>query len=135
MRELAQIFPTELVVVGVHAAKFPNERVGANLRAAVQRLDVDHPVVEDADLHLWRHYAVRARPTLMIVDPRGYVVAKHEGEFPLAPVRDCLAAARFWEPSGLARSAHRLYVADTNNHAIRVLDPAAGKVTTLDLRD
>ena len=46
-----------------------------------------------------------------------------------------LAAARFWQPSGLSLAGHRLYVADTNNHALRVVDLDAGTVTTLELRD
>ena len=42
--------------------------------------------------------------------------------------------ARFGEPSGLSVAAERLYVADTNNHAVRVADLADGRVRTLDLR-
>jgi hypothetical protein len=45
-----------------------------------------------------------------------------------------LASARFWEPSGLSLAGRRLYVADANNHAIRVVDLEAGRVQTLDLR-
>ena len=40
---------------------------------------------------VWEEYAVRAWPTLMLVDPRGRVFAKHEGEFPLEPMRVALA--------------------------------------------
>ncbi len=46
-----------------------------------------------------------------------------------------LAQARFWEPSGLSCTAGRLSVADTNNHAIRVVDLDASTVETLDARD
>jgi hypothetical protein len=42
------------------------------------------------------------------------------------------ASARFKAPAGLARdSAGLLYIADSGNHAIRVLDPAGGAVTTI----
>ena len=41
------------------------------------------------------------------------------------------AAARFHEPGGLSILGDRLYVADTNNHAVRVLDAASGMVATL----
>lgn len=44
------------------------------------------------------------------------------------------ARARFGEPSGLAAAGGRLYVADTNNHAVRVADLATGAVRTLALR-
>jgi hypothetical protein len=43
-------------------------------------------------------------------------------------------AAAFSEPSGLAVAAGRLYVADTNNHAIRVVEIETGLVSTLLLR-
>jgi DNA-binding beta-propeller fold protein YncE len=45
-----------------------------------------------------------------------------------------LMAARFWEPSGLSLAGTWLYVADTNNHAIRLVDVAAGMVRTLEIQ-
>ncbi len=42
-----------------------------------------------------------------------------------------LSDAAFDEPGGLAYANGLLYVADTNNHAIRVVDLAAGQVTTV----
>jgi len=42
--------------------------------------------------------------------------------------------AMFYEPGGLSAAAGRLYVADTNNHAIRVIDLVTGVVSTLDVR-
>ena len=44
--------------------------------------------------------------------------------------------ARFWEPGGLALSPDgtHAFVADTNNHVLRVVDLASGRVTTLALR-
>src|SRR5262249_23336466 len=39
--------------------------------------------------------------------------------------------AQFAEPSGLAAAGDKLYVADTNNHAVRVCDLATGDMTTL----
>lgn len=80
MRELEARFPEHLVVVGVHSAKYPAEREDAHLAAAVQRLELDHPVVNDAEFAVWQAYAVRAWPTLMFVDPEGKVIGKSEGE-------------------------------------------------------
>ena len=91
MRELEREFAEELVVIGVHSAKYPAERISQNLRAAVQRLDLHHPVVNDGEHEVWDQYAVRAWPTLMFVDPRGRIFAKHEGEFALDPMRAALA--------------------------------------------
>jgi DNA-binding beta-propeller fold protein YncE len=41
------------------------------------------------------------------------------------------ATACFSEPSGVAVAAGRLYVADTNNHAVRVVEMDTGQVSTL----
>ena len=49
MRELEREFPEELAVIGVHSAKFAAEMVSANLRAAVQRLELHHPVINDGE--------------------------------------------------------------------------------------
>jgi hypothetical protein len=40
----------------------------------------------------------------------------------------------FYEPGGLSFANGKLYVADTNNHAVRVVDLASGQTTTLPLR-
>lgn len=45
------------------------------------------------------------------------------------------ADAAFYEPGGLSGARRRLYVADTNNHAIRLVDTETGDVGTLALRD
>lgn len=69
-----------LVVVGVHSPKFVHEADPEALAAAVERYEVNHPVLDDPDLQTWRQYAVRAWPTLVVVDPEGYVVAQMTGE-------------------------------------------------------
>jgi DNA-binding beta-propeller fold protein YncE len=45
--------------------------------------------------------------------------------------------AQFWEPSGLAFSADEslLFVADTNNDAIRCIDTASGVVSTIEVQE
>jgi hypothetical protein len=37
-------------------------------------------VLDDPELATWKQYAVRAWPTLVVIDPEGYVVAQHAGE-------------------------------------------------------
>ena len=69
-----------LVTVGVHSPKFEHEADPAALAAAVERYGVHHPVLDDPELVTWQQYAVRAWPTLVVVDPEGYVVAQHSGE-------------------------------------------------------
>lgn len=80
LRPLAAEFPDTLVVVGVHSPKFDHEAEPAALDAAVQRFAVDHPVLDDAQRRTWQAYAARAWPTLVVVDPEGYVVASVSGE-------------------------------------------------------
>jgi sugar lactone lactonase YvrE len=44
------------------------------------------------------------------------------------------ARASFYEPGGLSFANNKLYVADTNNHAVRVVDLTSGETSTLPLR-
>lgn len=69
------------MVVGVHSSKFSNEKETDNIRSAVLRYDVKHPVINDRDFTIWKQYGVRAWPTLMFIHPDGRVIGKHEGEF------------------------------------------------------
>lgn len=82
LRKLEQTFRNEMVVIGVHSSKFPNEKETANLRNAVLRYEIEHPVVNDRDLQIGMTYGFRSWPTLMFVDPQGKVFGIHEGEFP-----------------------------------------------------
>lgn len=92
LRKLEQAYPNELVVVGVHSPKFPAEQLTESLRKAVLRLEIEHPVVNDRDMTVWSEYAVRAWPTLIVVDPTGKVVGKHEGELRADDFRPLLDA-------------------------------------------
>jgi thiol-disulfide isomerase/thioredoxin len=83
LHKLQEAFPQEVVVLGVHSAKFAEEKCLDCLRQAVQRHHVSHPVVNDRDFLLWRAYALRAWPSLVIIDPEGKVIGVHSGEFQL----------------------------------------------------
>ncbi len=80
LKKLEAKYPTQLVVIGVHSAKFPNERESDNIRQAVLRYEIEHPVVNDAEFRIWRSYGVRAWPTRVLIDPEGYVVGGVSGE-------------------------------------------------------
>lgn len=80
LKRLEQKYREELVVVGVHCAKFPNERNGANIRQAILRYEMEHPVVNDHTFSMWRLYGVRAWPTMAIIDPCGELVGTISGE-------------------------------------------------------
>ena len=80
LRELEERYADVLVTVGVHSPKFVHEAEPAAVEAAVERYGVHHPVLDDPELITWDAYAARAWPTLVVVDPRGYVVAQMSGE-------------------------------------------------------
>ncbi|MEY9967595.1 thiol-disulfide isomerase/thioredoxin [Streptacidiphilus sp. MAP12-16] len=80
LRELEEKHRDTLVIVGVHSPKFVHEAEHQAVVDAVARYDVQHPVLDDPELVTWKQYAVRAWPTLVVVDPEGYVVAQHAGE-------------------------------------------------------
>ncbi len=80
LRPLEERFSDVLVVVGVHSPKFAHEADHGALLDAVERYEVHHPVLDDPELTTWSQYAVRAWPTLVLVDPEGYVVHTASGE-------------------------------------------------------
>ncbi|WSM41075.1 NHL domain-containing thioredoxin family protein [Streptomyces cellulosae] len=80
LRELEERHRDTLVVIGVHSPKFPHEAEHAAVADAVERYAVAHPVLDDPELTTWTQYAVKAWPTLVVVDPEGYVVATYSGE-------------------------------------------------------
>ncbi|RZU30096.1 alkyl hydroperoxide reductase subunit AhpC [Streptomyces sp. BK022] len=80
LRELEERHRDTVVVVGVHSPKFVHEAEHQAVVDAVERYGVEHPVLDDPELATWKQYAVRAWPTLVVIDPEGYVVAQHAGE-------------------------------------------------------
>ncbi|MFP6626810.1 MAG: redoxin domain-containing protein [Deltaproteobacteria bacterium] len=208
-------FASSVTVIGVHSPKFSAERDPANLAKAIARYGIEHPVVNDPDMGIWRSYGVRAWPTLVFISPGGEIVGHHSGEpspegllgavgelvergrgentlvpgalefdrddeaggaflFPgklrPGPAYDGVEKtwvladgghnqivlldddgceltrfgqggrgfrdghtdeALFNNPQGLVAGAGKVYVADTQNHAIRCIDPAAQTVVTV----
>ncbi|KAG5525459.1 hypothetical protein RHGRI_031948 [Rhododendron griersonianum] len=156
-------------VVGVHSAKFDNEKDLEAIRNAILRYGITHPVVNDGDMFLWRELGVNSWPTFVIVGPNGKLLAQISGEgrrkvlmsfFNLwssesaADVvtdldgnfiiqigstgeegfRDgSFEDAAFNRPQGLAYDAKKnlLYIADTENHALRVINFEDEMVGTL----
>jgi DNA-binding beta-propeller fold protein YncE len=81
LREIESKYAREVVVIGVESGKYHAERVTPRIRDASIRLDAIHPVLNDRQFRTWRSYAVSAWPTLVAIDPAGYVVGTHAGEF------------------------------------------------------
>ncbi|MFI2350515.1 NHL domain-containing thioredoxin family protein [Streptomyces sp. NPDC019443] len=80
LRELEEKHRDTVVIIGVHSPKFVHEAEHQAVVDAVERYQVHHPVLDDPELATWKQYAVRAWPTLVVIDPEGYVVAQHAGE-------------------------------------------------------
>jgi thiol-disulfide isomerase/thioredoxin len=80
LKRLERKWANELVVIGVHSAKFTGEKDTENIRQAVLRYEIEHPVVNDHSMQIWQEYAVRAWPSFMLIDPNGKIVGSHSGE-------------------------------------------------------
>jgi len=159
LRRIEEAFPDEVVVIGVHSPKFAHEREPAGVAAAIARYDIRHPVIHDPEMRLWRQYAVRAWPTLMFIDPQGYVLGALPGEpdlrqmlelvtklldeqrmhgtlrpsaFPLTPPQ--VPAARFRFPGKIKPvpgSPRRWALADAGHHQIVLLDDAGAELARI----
>ncbi|KAL3843548.1 hypothetical protein ACJIZ3_000951 [Penstemon smallii] len=81
------------VVVGVHSAKFDNEKDLEAIRSAVLRYGITHPVVNDGDMYLWRELGVSSWPTFALVGPNGKLIAQIAGEGRRKDLDDLIEAA------------------------------------------
>lgn len=127
-----------LQVIGIHTPKFEREAHPAQVRAAIDRLGLTHPVYNDAEGYLRDQYTIRAWPTLVLLDGQGRIVRQVAGEGQaeaLAALIDALlhgqslppaewevapAPARFWRaPQKLtADPAGGWFVADSGHHRL-----------------
>lgn len=80
LQRLEEKYSRQLVVIGVHSAKFDNEKDTDNIRNIILRYGIGHPVVNDSDFDIWNAYTVNAWPTQVLIDPEGYIVARRSGE-------------------------------------------------------
>lgn len=80
LKKLERAYPNEVVVIGVHSAKFDGEQDSRNIAEAVLRYEIEHPVVNDAEHKIWDAYGVNSWPSFRIIDPEGNLVAGDSGE-------------------------------------------------------
>ena len=71
LHELENKYPQKsgLVIVGVHSAKFENEKKTSNIKHAIARYGIKHPVVNDSDSKLWEEWNIHCWPTLVLLGP------------------------------------------------------------------
>jgi len=77
---LQKDYRNQLAVISVHSAKFQNEKDATNIRNAVLRYHIEHPVAVDDNLAVWDAYGVNAWPSLILIDPNGRIAGRWSGE-------------------------------------------------------
>jgi len=156
LKKLEAKYPNELVVIGVHSAKFDGEKQTQNIAEAVARYEIAHPVVNDGRHAIWDRFGVNAWPTMMIIDPQGYLVATHSGEIDMealdqffksvmpfyerrkvldkkphrwlaAPRKPAMGALRFPGKVLADEASQRLFITDSGNNRI-IIAGLDGKV-------
>jgi len=71
---------SQLMVIGVVTPDLEIQKDAVWVRAEVQRLGIDFPVVIDGDRRLWKSYANDGWPAFYVVDRKGRVAFDHLGE-------------------------------------------------------
>ncbi|MSQ78624.1 MAG: redoxin domain-containing protein [Flavobacteriaceae bacterium] len=114
LKQLEEEFP-DLVVIGVHSAKFLGEQTTQHIRKAVERFGIKHPVVNDYKFELWNQYGMRAWPSFVLIDPDGYIFSSFSGEGFYAKLRPQLSngIARFKKAGKLQVGAFAFAPEDT----------------------
>lgn len=80
LKFLEKKYGKELVVIGVHSAKFDNEKETGNIRKAILRYEIEHPVINDANMTVWRKFQINSWPSLVLIDPEGNYCGVAPGE-------------------------------------------------------
>jgi len=80
LKKLEAKYANQLVVIGIHSAKFQNEKDTENIRHIILRYEIEHPVYNDSEYAVWQSYGVRAWPTQVLIDPAGYIIGGVSGE-------------------------------------------------------
>ncbi len=76
--------------IGVHSAKFFNEKDRKNIEQAVMRYEILHPVLVDKEMTVWNKFGVSGWPTIVIIDPNGTLVYRQSGEGQRESIEDTI---------------------------------------------
>jgi thiol-disulfide isomerase/thioredoxin len=69
-----------LVIIGNHYPEFSFEEDLGNLKAAIERFEIEYAVAQDNDGATWRAYQNRYWPALFLIDKQGHIRYVHIGE-------------------------------------------------------
>ncbi|MCX7746644.1 MAG: redoxin family protein [Clostridia bacterium] len=69
-----------LIVIGVHSAKFENEKAVQNIESAIERFEINHPVIVDSQRSLWNTYGISTWPSYLLAGADGEIIGKVAGE-------------------------------------------------------
>ncbi len=118
IKKLEHAYPTELVVVGIHSAKFAGERVTENIREAALRYELEHPVVNDAKMTIWNTYGAQSWPTLVLIDPAGDVVWASSGERKFEDIKAVIdRGLPYYRTHGLLKPGPRPAIIDAKSQS------------------
>ncbi len=152
LHELEERFGEDLLVIGIHSPKFENEENTKSLRRMLVRLDRRHPVVSDRKHKLMSIYGAKAWPTLVLIDPEGYLTGYVTGEgvvdllgshvkrllkerdddvfkpqLPLVPEKDIFKNKLLAAPAKISADSDHVAVSDSLKHQILLTDKT-GKI-------
>ncbi|HSD58993.1 MAG TPA: thioredoxin-like domain-containing protein [Methanotrichaceae archaeon] len=151
LRKLEEKYP-ELVVVGVHSAKFHNEKIKENIAQAVLRYDIEHPIIIDNNFEIWKTYGVDSWPSFILIGPDRQIIGRASGEgiferfdavmeklismyqeagklnrermhFPLLKEAAPETFLRFPGKIDTDPATRRLFISDSNHHRILIANP------------
>lgn len=79
LHRLEEKYP-ELVIIGVHSAKYSNEQIKGNIKEAVLRYEIHHPVIIDNNFIIWENYLIKGWPSFILISPDSRILLKTSGE-------------------------------------------------------
>lgn len=144
IRRLRERFGKELVIIGIHSAKFKTEGDIAHLGKAIERLGITYPVIDDASHTLLDQYAIKGWPTVVLIDRNGYIIETSAGEHTIEELERILAQEDIYPsstpikerkslspslsfPQKVLRAQAYLFISNTQNDSVWVCDHS-GKV-------
>ncbi len=87
IKKLENQFGSKLLIIGVHSAKFNNEKDLSAVKKAVLKHDITYPVINDSKLEIWNNFKINALPTFVLINPHGNIFKTYIGENELVKIK------------------------------------------------